>query len=57
MTYALEPFSDATVLTITQEDPREGTEHDGATDDDKENPVLDALKRTAESLQAAASDQ
>ncbi len=52
MTYRLEAAGGGTVLTITQEDPREVAGEEAASDD--ENPVPNALKRVAESLEGTA---
>lgn len=52
MIYKLEANDDGgTVLTLTQEDPREGAGEEQA--DEEENPVLNALKRLAESVEEA----
>lgn len=48
MTYRLEPVDGGTVLTITQEDPREAGNADGTVETD--NPVLVALREVAESV-------
>jgi uncharacterized protein YndB with AHSA1/START domain len=48
MTYELTDVEDATRLTFIQEDPRE-TE-DVEDDDEKDNPVLNALRDVAESI-------
>jgi len=57
MIYSLAPDSGATLVTITQEDPRplaagttEDEEEDEDAEADAENPVLQALKSLAESL-------
>lgn len=49
MSYTLDDDAGATVLTITQEDPREGPGED-ADSGDHENPILTALKSLAESV-------
>ncbi|MHB8431852.1 MAG: SRPBCC family protein [Acidimicrobiales bacterium] len=53
MTYTLEAAGEATVLTITQENSREPDTDQPAGDEvgaDEENPILDALKKLAESM-------
>jgi uncharacterized protein YndB with AHSA1/START domain len=50
MTYELTREDDATKVTITQDDPRVNDQSDAADDDDKDNPVLLALRDVAESI-------
>lgn len=55
MIYTLAAVDGGTDLTITQEDPREvggGEGSDNEESNDEENPVLAALKRVAESVEA-----
>jgi uncharacterized protein YndB with AHSA1/START domain len=60
MTYTLQAEGAVTVLTITQEDPREPPTDQPADDEvseDEENPILDALKKLAESMEQSAPEE
>ncbi len=55
MIYSLEDDGGGTMVTITQQDPREAP-GDDSPDGDGENPVLAGLKRLAESLRTTPGD-
>ena len=60
MTYTFRAVAEATILTITQEDPREPGADQAADDEvseDEENPVLDALKKLAESMETSTPEE